>query len=345
MPALAAQLLPRPLPGVFPCPLSPCHPKCLTALFPGLLPDPQPSIQPQGLRKMPSPRLQISLSIWLEIPLPGNSSQTPPMPWRQVPAHSPAPSASYIGLGAHPGASRPIAPYVTHFPKETPFFQPPTSPLPQNQCFPCSFPCRARDRLRPRQPPIPCTSSPPAASAPAPGQLLLPVSPRPVRPLLPLSHPRPPRSWWAGSHVVPTVLRPLYPFSATTPQPRPYRSIHRHRPSAFHLSSLHDGSGRSVHFYRGSWASQTYFGPDSSASQIQATPSRLHQLPERGRCGQGWPWERLPTHPPPLAPPPGSTGFNPESKPTAGPRAEDPRSRSPPPPPPQHSPLLHLLLV
>lgn len=160
-----------------------------------------------------------------------NSSQTPPIPGAKSPAHSPAPSASYIGLGLGPirGIPSYIAPYVPRFMKEAPFFQPPTSPLPQNQCFPCSFPCWARDR--PRKPP---------------DSLYFPLLP-PTEVLV-----------GGKPHVVPTVLPATFytPFSRYYSQPRPYRSIHRHRPSAFHLSSLHnpsyDASGRSVHFYRGS---------------------------------------------------------------------------------------------
>lgn len=116
---------------------------------------PSPHVQPRGSSQNATPPASKSPSQSGLKSLSRNSSQTPPIPGAKSPAHSPAPSASYIGLGLGLGPIRGIpsyiAPYVPRFMKEAPFFQPPTSPLPQNQCFPCSFPCRARDR--PRKPP------------------------------------------------------------------------------------------------------------------------------------------------------------------------------------------------
>lgn len=221
---------------------------------------PSPHVQPRGSSQNATPPASKSPSQSGLKSLSRNSSQTPPIPGAKSPAHSPAPSASYIGLGLGPirGIPSYIAPYVPRFMKEAPFFQPPTSPLPQNQCFPCSFPCRARDR--PRKPPdslyFPLLPPPPhlprvSCSYPSPPALFTPPSS--------LSYTPPTEVLVGGKpHVVPTVLPATFytPFSRYYSQPRPYRSIHRHRPSAFHLSSLHnpsyDASGRSVHFYRGS---------------------------------------------------------------------------------------------
>lgn len=176
-------------------------------------------------------------------PLSRNSSLTP-----RSPSYSPATSASYIG----PIRNIPsyITPYVPRFLKEPPFFQPPTSPLPQNHCFPCDFPCP------PQRPPTP------------PDSLYFPLlPPPPYHPSLNCSFPTPPALFIPPSslsyslptevlvrgkpHVVPSVLPPTFytPFSRYYSQPRAYRSHHR-RPRGFPFpSSLqYDGPGRSVHF-------------------------------------------------------------------------------------------------
>ncbi|KAB0367732.1 uncharacterized protein [Muntiacus reevesi] len=219
---------------------------------------PSPHVQPRGSSQNATPPASKSPSQSGLKSLSRNSSQTPPLPGAKSPAHSPAPSASYIGLGPIRGIPSYIAPYVPRFMKEAPYFQPPTSPLPQNQCFPCSSPCRARDR--PRKPPdslyLPLLPPPPhlprvSCSYPAPPALFTPPSS--------LSYTPPTEVLVGGKpHAAPTVLPATFytPFSRYYSQPRPYRPAHRHRPSSFHLSSLHtpayDGSGRSVHFYRGS---------------------------------------------------------------------------------------------
>lgn len=177
------------------------------------------------------------------------------MPLAKSPFHSPVPSASYIG----PIRNIPsyIAPYVPRFLKEPPFFQPPTSPLPQNQCFPCPFPC-----TKTRETP------------PLPDSFYLPLLPPPPhQPLTSCSYPTPPSLFTPPSslsyspptevllhgkpHVVPSVLPATFytPFSRYYSQPRPYRHYRRNPSTTLFpsLSPLHfDGSGRSVHFYRGS---------------------------------------------------------------------------------------------
>jgi hypothetical protein len=172
------------------------------------------------------------------------------------PSHSPATSASYIGPIR--GIPSYITPYVPHFMKEPPFFQPPTAPLPLNRCFPCPFPCKAQERPPPPQPPdslyFPLLPPPPHVPQ---GNCSYPTPPALFTPPSSLSY-SPPTNVLVGGkpHVVPTVLPATFytPFSRYYAQPRPYR--HHRRPSAFPLPSLshlqYDGSGRSVHFYRGS---------------------------------------------------------------------------------------------
>ncbi|XP_044234633.1 extensin [Ursus americanus] len=218
--------------------------------------NPSPHIQhvPRGSSQNPTPPTSKSPSQSGLKSLSRNSSQTPPVPIPRSPAHSPATSASYIGPIR--GIPSYIAPYVPRFLKEPPFFQPPTAPLPQNQCFPCSFPCPARE-----PPPIP-------------ESLYFPLLPPPPHhPRVNCSYPTPPALFTPPSsltytpptdvlvsgkpHVVPTVLPATFytPFSRYYTQPRPYRT-HRRRPSAFPLTSLpnlpYDGPGRSVHFFHGS---------------------------------------------------------------------------------------------
>ncbi|XP_063512386.1 alpha-N-acetylgalactosaminide alpha-2,6-sialyltransferase 2 isoform X2 [Pongo pygmaeus] len=64
---------PLPHSGLFlPAPLPPSHPKCLTALFPDFLPEPQSSGPTRAPRGCPNPHpthLQISLPVWFQIPL------------------------------------------------------------------------------------------------------------------------------------------------------------------------------------------------------------------------------------------------------------------------------------
>ncbi|XP_063098409.1 uncharacterized protein LOC134474407 [Cavia porcellus] len=166
------------------------------------------------------------------------------------PSYSPAGSASYIG----PIRNIPsyITPYVPRFLKEPPFFQPPTAPLPQNQCFPCDFPCPAP---KPQKPPdslyFPLLPPPPYypsenCSYPTPPALFTPPSS--------LSYSLPTEVLLKGKpHVVPSVLPATFytPFSRYYSQPRAYRSLYRHPrafplPSSYHLQ--YDGPGRSVHF-------------------------------------------------------------------------------------------------
>ncbi|XP_059762949.1 uncharacterized protein LOC132354861 [Balaenoptera ricei] len=216
---------------------------------------PSPHVQPRGSAQNVTPPTSKSPSQSGLKSLSRNSSQTPPVPGTQSPSHSPAPSASYIGPIR--GIPLYIAPYVPRFLKEPPFFQPPTSPLPQNQCFPCSFPCPSQNLER----------APPAS-------LYFPLLPPPPHHPVNCSYPTPPALFTPPSsltytpplevlvggkpHVVPTVLPATFytPFSRYYAQPRSYRSTHRHRRGAFPLSSLpngpYDGTGRSVHFYRGS---------------------------------------------------------------------------------------------
>ncbi|XP_047403406.1 extensin [Sciurus carolinensis] len=184
-----------------------------------------------------------------------NPSLTPAVPLVKSPFQSPVPSASYIG----PIRNIPsyIAPYVPRFLREAPFFQPPTSPLPQNQCFPCTFPCsKARE-----PPPMPDSFYLPLLPPP-PHQpqtsCTYPTPPALFTPPCSLSYSPPTEVLLSGKpHVVPSVLPATFytPFSRYYSQPRPYRA-HRRLPSTTLFPSLSplnfDGSGRSVHFYRGS---------------------------------------------------------------------------------------------
>ncbi|XP_072795745.1 uncharacterized protein [Vicugna pacos] len=216
---------------------------------------PSPHIQPRGSAQNATPPTSKSPSQSGLKSTSRNSSQNPPVPSTKSPFHSPAPSASYIGPIR--GIPSYIAPYVPRFLKEPPFFQPPTSPLPQNQCFPCSFPCPSRNQERtpPKSLYFPLLPPPPYhpqinCSYPTPPGLFTPPSS--------LSYSLPTEVLVGGKpHVVPTVLPATFytPFSRYYAQPHPYRSIHRRRPSTFPLSlpnMPYDGTGRSVHFFHGS---------------------------------------------------------------------------------------------
>ncbi|XP_044899957.1 leucine-rich repeat extensin-like protein 5 [Felis catus] len=236
----------------------PSHPPTPTASQPSsrassLTPSPHVQHVPRGASQTPTPPTSKSPSQSGLKSVSRNSSQTPPVPVARSPSHSPATSASYIGpVRAIPSY---IAPYVPRFLKEPPFFQPPTVPLPQNQCFPCPFPCPPRSCERPQVPEslyFPLLPPPPhhprvSCSYPTPPALFTPPSS--------LSYSPPTEVLVSGKpHVVPTVLPATFytPFSRYYTQPRPYRG-HRRRPSASPLSLLphlpYDGSGRSVHFF------------------------------------------------------------------------------------------------
>ncbi|KFO35645.1 Alpha-N-acetylgalactosaminide alpha-2,6-sialyltransferase 2 [Fukomys damarensis] len=178
------------------------------------------------------------------------------------PFYSPATLASYIG----PGRNIPsyITPYVPHFLKEPPFFQPPTAPLPQNQCFPCDFPC-----LTPKPPKTPPSSLyfpllPPPPYTPS-GSCSFPTPPALFTPPSSLSYSPPTEVLVRGKpHVVPSVLPATFytPFSRYYSQPQAYRSLHR-RPRAF-------------------LQPHTYFGPETSASKFKLLhPDFISYLKER----------------------------------------------------------------
>nr|XP_048307878.1 extensin [Myodes glareolus] len=211
---------------------------------------PSPHVQhvSRGSTQAPTPPASKSPSQTGLKALSRNPSLTPAVPVNR----SPAASASYIG----PIRNIPsyIAPYVPRFMKETPYFQPPTAPLPQNRCFPCPFPCQAQESRPPPPPP--------------PDSLYLPLLPPPPHlPQVNCTYPTPPALFTPPSslsytpptevllkgkpHVVPSVLPATFytPFSRFYSQPRPYR-YHR-RLTLPSLSLQYDGSGRSVHFYRG----------------------------------------------------------------------------------------------
>ncbi|XP_057357890.1 uncharacterized protein LOC130683639, partial [Manis pentadactyla] len=149
-----------------------------------------------------------------------NASQTPPVPLTKSP--------SYIGPTR--GIPSYIAPYVPRILKEPPFFQPPTSPLPQSQCFPRTSPCPAHQR------PVP------------PDSLYFPLLPPPPHhPRVTCSYPTPPALFTPPSsltytpptevlvsgkpHVVPTLLPATFytPFSRHYAQPRPCRPAQHRR--------------------------------------------------------------------------------------------------------------------
>ncbi|XP_059989693.1 alpha-N-acetylgalactosaminide alpha-2,6-sialyltransferase 2-like isoform X2 [Lagenorhynchus albirostris] len=159
-----------------------------------------------------------------------------PVPEGPDKGDSPAPSASYIG----PIRRIPpyIAPYVPHFLKEPPFFQPPTSPLPQNQCFPC--PSENQESAPSESLYFPLLPPPPHH----PVHCCYPTPPALFTPPSSLTY-TPPLEVLVGGkpHVVPTVLPATFytPFSRYYVQPRPYRSTRRHRPSALPLSSFPNG--------------------------------------------------------------------------------------------------------
>ncbi|XP_066091785.1 uncharacterized protein, partial [Saccopteryx bilineata] len=173
-----------------------------------------------------------------------NSSQTPPVALTKSPSYSPAASASYIGsIPAY------IAPYVPHFLKEPPFFQPPTSPLPLCRA-PVWEPERERERpLPPESLYLPLLPPPPhyprvSCSYRTPPALFTPpCSLTYTPPTAVLVSARPP--------AAPTVLPATFytPFSRYYSQPQAYRPPPRRRPSGYPLSSQFDSTSRSVHFF------------------------------------------------------------------------------------------------
>ncbi|KAH0518679.1 Alpha-N-acetylgalactosaminide alpha-2,6-sialyltransferase 2 [Microtus ochrogaster] len=182
-----------------------------------------------------------------------------PVPEGPDKGDSPAASASYIGPIRHIPSY--IAPYVPRFMKETPYFQPPTAPLPQNRCFPCPFPCQAQESSRPQPPPPPDSLYFPLL--PPPPHLpqvncTYPTPPALFTPPSSLSYTPPTEVLLKGKpHVVPSVLPATFytPFSRFYSQPRPYR-YHR-RP-------------------------HTYFGPETSASKFKLLhPDFIRYLTER----------------------------------------------------------------
>ncbi|XP_055971630.1 uncharacterized protein LOC130024849 [Sorex fumeus] len=190
-----------------------------------------------------------------------NPSLTPAGLTRSSTYFGPIPSTTYIGpVRAIPSQ---IAPYVPRFLKEPPFFQPPTSQLPQNGCFPCPFPCQEEraERQRPRPPDslyFPLLPPPPhlpqvRSSFPTPPALFTPPSS--------LSYTLPTDVLVSGKpHVVPTSLPATFytPFSRFYTHPRPRRTRRLLSPLPGSLSlppavqSQLDGIGRSVHFFRDS---------------------------------------------------------------------------------------------
>ncbi|XP_060146027.1 uncharacterized protein [Globicephala melas] len=198
--------------------------------------NPSPHVQPRGSAQNITPPASKSPSQSGLKSLSRNSSQTPPVPSALSPSYSPAPSASYIG----PIRRIPpyIAPYVPHFLKEPPFFQPPTSPLPQNQCFPC--PSENQESAPSESLYFPLLPPPPHH----PVHCCYPTPPALFTPPSSLTY-TPPLEVLVGGkpHVVPTVLPATFytPFSRYYVQPRPYRSTRRHRPSALPLSSFPNG--------------------------------------------------------------------------------------------------------
>ncbi|XP_075846297.1 uncharacterized protein LOC142859802 [Microtus pennsylvanicus] len=216
---------------------------------------PSPHVQhvSRGSTQAPTPPASKSPSQTGLKALSRNPSLTPAVPVNRSPSHSPAASASYIG----PIRSIPsyIAPYVPRFMKEGPYFQPPTAPLPQSRCFLCPLSCQAQESSRPRPPPPPDSLYFPLL--PPPPHLpqvncTYPTPPALFTPPSSLSYTPPTEVLLKGKpHVVPSVLPATFytPFSRFYSQPRPYR-YHR-RLTLPSLSLQYDGSGRSVHFYRG----------------------------------------------------------------------------------------------
>nr|XP_045014729.1 extensin-like [Jaculus jaculus] len=215
---------------------------------------PSPHVQhvPRGSSQVPTPPASKSPS---QTGLKSLSRNTSLNPVTRSPSHSPANSALYIG----PIRNIPsyITPYVPRFLKEPPFFQPPTSPLPQNGCFPCPFPCHTREPQPPPPPDslyLPLLPPPPhhphvSCSFPTPPALFTPPSS--------LSYSPPTEVLLKGKpHVVPSSLPATFytPFSRFYSQPRPYQRT-RHF-STYSYPSLspfqYESSGRSVHFFRGS---------------------------------------------------------------------------------------------
>ncbi|XP_049632694.1 uncharacterized protein LOC126013629 [Suncus etruscus] len=224
---------------------------------------PSPHVQhvARGSGQVPTPPTSKSPSQSGFKVLSRNPSLTPAGLVRSPSYFGPAISATYIG----PARAIPsqIAPYVPRFLKEPPFFQPPTSQLPQNQCFPCPFPCQPQGPDRERAPPpdslyFPLLPPPPRqpqtrSSFPTPPALFTPPSS--------LSYTLPPDVLVSGKpHVVPTSLPATFytPFSRfyTQPRPRRARRLLTTLPGSLSLPPVMpgnlEGAGRSVHFFRDS---------------------------------------------------------------------------------------------
>ncbi|XP_045155794.1 vegetative cell wall protein gp1 [Echinops telfairi] len=216
---------------------------------PSLAPSPHIQHVSRGSSQGPTPPPSKSPSQSGLKPISRNPSLVPNVPFLPMLSPSPANSASYIGpMRRIPSY---IAPYIPRFMREGPFFHPPTSPLPQNSCFPCTFPC------------------PPPPPPPPPNSFYFPLLPPPPHiPRLSCSYPTPPALFTPPSslsytlpvdvlvsqkpHVVPTMLPPTFytPFSRFYTHPRPRRVIRRSGQSP--LSTYDIGSTRTVHFFRGS---------------------------------------------------------------------------------------------
>nr|KAF6454424.1 hypothetical protein HJG63_000132 [Rousettus aegyptiacus] len=207
-----------------------------------LTPSPHIAHVPRGSTPTPTPPTSKSPSQSALKSISRNASQTPPVPLARSSSHS---SASYIGpLRAIPST---ITPYVPSFLKEPPFFQPPTSPLPQF-CIPSTVSkhTAAPESLYfpllpppPHQPQVRCTYPTPPALFTPPSSLTY------TPPIDVLVRGKP--------HVVPSLLPPTFytPFSRYYSHPRPHRPLPRRRPSpTFSLPSVpYDSLGRSVHFF------------------------------------------------------------------------------------------------
>lgn len=223
---------------------------------------PSPHVQhvPRGSAQGPTPPASKSPSQSGFKALSRNPSLTPASLARTSSYFGQAASTTYIGpVRAIPSQ---IAPYVPRFLKEPPFFQPPTSPLPQSPCFPCPSPCQqARaERERPRPPALYFPLLPPPPHQPQ-ARSNFPTPPSLFTPPSSLSYTLPTDVLVSGKpHVVPTSLPATFytPFSRFYTQPRPRRARRALNPPPGVLSlpstvpSHLDGIGRSVHFFRDS---------------------------------------------------------------------------------------------